>query len=363
MRLAAGLLVLGVLSLLISSSLWLRSAQTIPLPPDRAGIEQVLDELEHQAKGREDVELAARYAGRRELLDPRLALPVWHTLDRDSAVAVNRATRSCPPAQVTQSLDAALSKVLRFQAAACDASAPSTRDDLVEHAPFLHPSGRSYAALALERAGADVASRRAFIGAHVRFFHVLELASLGAASLDPESRALAEVPASSWEAIARGDRLLMTPRLLVVAQQGPFGVDRLRIHPRGVWEALAASHGLTLAARSRTTACSRPASPELCWETTPERDGHRARLRDATLASGALVLGATFALGAGRVRERQRHHADRIHALRTLRRRQRIKEPIMGVTDELCNSNRREIDWGVMWMSAICSSETRIAFS
>ena len=313
MRLAAALLVVGVLGLVISSSYWLRSGTTAPLPPDAAGIAQLLDDLEHHAEGAVTVDIATLYAGRRELLDPRLALPTWHTLAHDPAVAVSKAVRSCPPGEVTGPLDAALAKALRFHAVTCDGVADAARDELAEHAPFLHPSGRSYAALALLRSAA-----RGWVGSRLRSFHVLELAALDPAALDAPSRALVEIPAGGWESPARGDRLVLTPRSVVVAEHGAFGVDRLRVHPRAAWEQLARSRALGLVMRPRSGACPRPAASELCRETITDHSAARAWLGAVTVASTALVVAATFALGAGRVRERRRHHADRIHVLRTL---------------------------------------------
>ena len=313
MRVAAALLVLGVLVLVVSSGYWLRGDTATPLPPDAKGIAQLLDDLDHDASGAVTIEIATLYAGRRELLDPRLALPTWHTLAHDPAVAVSKATRSCPPGEVAGALDAALAKALRFHAVTCEGVADAARDDLVEHAPFLHPSGRSYAALALKRS-----ATRAWVTSHLRAFHVLELAALDPAALDAQGRALAEISASDWESLARGDRLLLTARSLVVAEHGPFGVERLRIHPRSAWDQLARSRALVLVQRPRGGACSRPAASELCWETLTGRGGLRPWLGAITVTSAALVVATTFALGAGQLRERRRHHADRIHVLRTL---------------------------------------------
>jgi signal transduction histidine kinase len=259
-----------------------------------------------------DVDVAALYAGRLELLDPRPALPTWHEHARDEAVRVHAALARCPPPPLADLADASLAKAYAWHAATCQGGAPP--EDAIERPPFMHPSGRSYAALALAR-GADPAeaARR-----HARAFHVLELAALDPAALTPEERALGALPRRAWEALARGDRLILTTGALVLAAYGPLGLAGVRVYRRADWEAFSRRAAVALAPRRSSAVCAQPASPDLCWEPVPAARRHRSILTAGTAGSAALATIASIALGIAVVRERRRAHTDRIHVLRTL---------------------------------------------
>jgi signal transduction histidine kinase len=147
---------------------------------------------------------------------------------------------------------------------------------------------------------------------------VIELGALDPATLEPADRVLASIPASAWEGLTRGDRIVLTASSLVVADRGSLGLTTLRVYPRSAWESFARDASLALAARSPAALCVRPASPDLCWEPRSAADRHRPALLLGTSASAALVVGASLALGFAYVGERRRLHADRIHVLRTL---------------------------------------------
>jgi signal transduction histidine kinase len=341
-KLAATVLVFAVACLTISSLVWLRTARSMPLPPDIAGTDAVLSDLEQQGRPTETIDLAARYAGRRDLLDPRLALPAWHKGAREQAVAVRNATRACPPPVITVAADASLTKAYTWHERTCDPGA-TVSDDLVDRPPFLHPSGRSYAAMALARGVGDPAATSAWIHAHARSFHVLELATLDAAALDGPGRALAALPAHAWESLTRGDRLVLTSSSLVVAEHGPLGLTTLRTYPRRAWDELARRRSVALVPRVGSALCARPASSELCWQTLSSAERNSAALTAFTAASATLVVAAMLALAAIYVRDRRRSHADRIHVLRTLTHELRTPathlrldiEPLRAAYDEL----------------------------
>jgi signal transduction histidine kinase len=178
----------------------------------------------------------------------------------------------------------------------------------------MHPSGRSYAALARARAGTP----EAWSPTHVRAFHVLELAALRPADLEPGDRALAAIGVPGWEALTRGDRLVLTSSALVVAERGPFGLAKLRVYPRAAWDAFSDRSAIALVPRTPPALCTWPASTELCWQPRSSADRHRAALLVSTVGSASLVVLASIALVIAFGSERRRAHADRIHVLRTL---------------------------------------------
>jgi signal transduction histidine kinase len=338
-KVAAAVLVFAVLCLLLGSVAWLRASA----PPGGAGADVALDEFEAGQRPTVQLDLAARYAGRRDLLDPRLALPAWHRFPREQAVAIHTATKACPPGEAPAALDPALAKAHGWHRRTCAAPSGPVGDDLVDHPPFLHPSGRSYAALALARGVGDPAATRAWIRSHARSFHVLELVTLDQSALEAEDRALASLPPQAWDSLARGDRLLSTPTSLVVAEHGPLGLAALRIYPRAAWESFARRRSLALVARGRSALCAHPASSELCWETLTSGERNRTAFMAWTMSSALLVLAASIAVTGFYLGERRRIHADRIHVLRTLTHELRTPatslrldiEPLRAAYDEL----------------------------
>ena len=342
MRVAAAILLFAVLCLTGSSIAWLRATDAAPSIPEGAAPEAMLASFESATRPEGEIDLAARYAGRLDLIDPRLALPTWHKHARDEAVMVHVATRTCPPVVLpnggAELHDAALAKAYAWHAATCAGGTPP--EEQVRRPPFMHPSGRSYAASARARLG-DGAS--AWAAEHARAFHVLELGELEPATLEPADRALASIAANAWEGLTRGDRIVLTASSLVVADRGSLGLTKIRVYRRSAWDSFARGASLALAARSPAALCVRPASPDLCWEARSAADRHRPALLFGTSASAALVLCASLALGLAYVGERRRLHADRIHVLRTLTHELRTPatslrldiEPLRAAYDEL----------------------------
>ena len=339
MRVAAAVLLFAVLCLTGSSIAWLRATAAAPPIRDGAGPASMLAAFEGSTKPDAEIDLASRYAGRLDLVDPRLALPTWHTFAREEAVMVHLATKACPPAAPSAAIhDAALAKVYAWHASTCAGGPPP--EEQLNRPPFMHPSGRSYAAMARGRLGAASA---AWAHAHTRSFHVLELGALEPEALDAPDRTLATIPSHAWEGLTRGDRLVLTDAALIVADRGSLGLTKLRVYPRTAWDAFANGVPFALVARSPSALCTRPASPELCWEPRTAADRHRPALLFGTVASASLVVCASFALGFATMGERRRLHGDRIHVLRTLTHELRTPatslrldiEPLRAAYDEL----------------------------
>lgn len=319
-RAAAAVLLLAVVALVATSVAWLRAAAPTEAMTASAAIDvrAFVAEIGRRDPGAPTIDLAKRYEGRLDLIDPRAALPSWHKHPRTESVRVYSALKTCPPPALAPSelSDPVLVKAHAWHASTCaGTSAPAAAD--VERPPFLHPSGRSYAALALSLRG-SAAPAEGFARAHVRSFHVLELAGLPSSDLDAEDRMLGALGLRAWEAITRGDRVAVTPTSFVVVEPGPLGVARLRIHERSLVDDVARASGVALAPRGRGEVCSRPAAPDLCLRAIPPAERQRRGLLLATTASGGIAALASLALALAYIRERRRVHADRIHVLRTL---------------------------------------------
>lgn len=345
-RAAAAVLLFAVIALVATSVTWLRASGPSGAPIDgRTDPDALLTSFERGDTSAISVDLSARYQGRLDLLEPRNALPLWHKHARARAVRVYEATRSCPPPPIDGlGDDPDLAKAWSWHARTC-APGSAAPDELVDRAPFIHPSGKSYAALAIV-SGGGVASAASYAKAHVRSLHVLELAALDPTLLDREDRALASIPASGWQALARGDRILLLPRLLVVAERGQLGLSTLRFHSRAAWDDLARATSVAIAPRKVGEACARPATPDLCWRSLTPMERHREGILAAIVGSGGLALLASVALAIAYVGERRRVHADRIHVLRTLTHELRTPatslrldiEPLRAAYDQLPES-------------------------
>jgi signal transduction histidine kinase len=304
-RIAVACFLAALLAFATQALVWSRFAVAPEGPIDPGA---VLESFEREDAGT-TVDVGALYRGRQELLDPRTALPTWHHADYAEAAAVHARLARCPAAPLERRpTSVALAKAYDWHAATCAGGVPESATALLTQPPLMHPSGRSYASLAMAR-GAKPGARDV---------HVLELSALDRALLSGEERVLADLPPASWTSLSRGDNVVLTPTALAIAEQGPLGLSRLRIHPRGAWEQHLRRVGLSLAERSPSATCARPASPDLCWEPLPMSARH-ASIRAATMMGTlALLAGSALALAWTVMRERRRAHADRLHVLRTL---------------------------------------------
>src|SRR5688572_11661787 len=132
-------IVLGAMLLLVALLLWQRT--TVVIPPSSSSLVASFEKTHAPSSS---VDLGERYGGRLELLDPRRALPAWHRHPRAEAVRTNDATRRCVDAPRPEITDADLLKAIAFHEAGCK---NGDRTAFTETAPFVHPSGKSYASL------------------------------------------------------------------------------------------------------------------------------------------------------------------------------------------------------------------------
>ena len=323
-RVATATLVLALVSLM-AAALWASSVAKGRADEALANAdpEALVRAFEDASPPLATVDVGALYAGRGELLDPREVLPTWARHARDEAAMVFEATRACPPHPLRAPLaDAALAKAYAFFERTCRGDAA---EDLIASPPFMHPSGKSYAALALAHRRDDAT---AFATQHWKLFHVLELASIGAN--DDAARALAGLGSREWLGLSRGDRMILATDRLVVAERGPMGVTQLRFHARDAWARRVGA--LALTPRSALP-CARPASSLLCWEATAPRRV-AAWQRAITAFAAAIALASVVVLGVAFVRERRRAALDRLHLIRTLTHELRTPAMSLGLDIE-----------------------------
>jgi signal transduction histidine kinase len=332
-RVSAAVLLFAVLTLVASGLVRARETDDPPreLPADPI---LVVEAFERTHRPEHEVDLGTRYAGRLELVDAKMNLPTWHLHPYAEAKAVFAATRQCPPSRLAEPLaDAALAKAYAWHARTC-ASPMAAAEELVDSPPFVHPSGKTYAALAFARSS-DKAN---FVARHERAFHVLELGAMAPGWLGDDGRALRTMGPLVWESLSRGDRIALAEDTLVRVEHGANGLERLRFHSRKAWEKEARSASVRLVPRLSKTACTRPAESTLCWQPLSPSERHRERFVVVTGTAGAVAVLAAFALGLAYLLERRRLHADRIHVLRTLTHELRTPAMSLGLDIEPLNT-------------------------
>ncbi|HVH45990.1 MAG TPA: HAMP domain-containing sensor histidine kinase, partial [Labilithrix sp.] len=146
-----------------------------------------------------------------------------------------------------------------------------------------------------------------------------------------------------WEAVRHGDRLVLSPFSLVLVDQGPLGVEKLRLYERRDWDRASRGASLALVPRLANMSCVRPAASGLCWQATSAVDRHRDALVIATSTSAVVAILAGVALAVAYARERRRTHADRVHMLRTLTHELRTPATSLGIDIEPLRASYDEI--------------------
>jgi signal transduction histidine kinase len=307
MRVALALLLFGVLCLSANSILWLRepAAASARLDPAHA---LAAFERTHAST---PIAIDRLYGDRLELLDPKLALPTWHRHEYEEAVRVHAALATCPPAPTSPIADPILAKAYEWHRRTC---AGGRFDEAVERPPFSHPSGHSYAALALARG----AHPPEWITAHANAFHVSELAALDPKALPADYRALARISFPAWVALARGDLVMLDHASFVVSEPGALGLGTVRVHRADEWKEFARRWSIDLGVRTANAICDRPASPDFCWVAVPASERHRGLLVASTVFSLLLLVGSAATISVLWLRERARARTDRIEILRLL---------------------------------------------
>ncbi len=281
------------------------------------------------------IDLVARFGGDFDRLDPRAALPSWHSYPREQAVAVHRATRACGGV-APEIRDRALAKWLEWHDDACR-DLGSARDRHVGTAPFMAPSGDSYAKLAIMR---EPATAR-WVAANKAFFHVSELSALDPALLDEDDRALASLASSARTRILAGDPAVLDDGWLAWVERDQAGPTALRLFARSEWDRYAREHGLELEAGSGS--CAVPATAALCWRAVPLVKRHGTTLLVWLIASLSVLCIAIAALLFNFVAARRAAARDRVLVLRTLTHELRTPatsmrldvEPLRAAYDEI----------------------------
>ena len=301
------------------------------------------------------VDVAGAFAmrGRGALLNPASSLPSSHRHDLGQLKALYDYARSCDGFAPAVGRD--LAKAAMWHGYRCRAR-PSLPPDFFTQAPYMHPSGRSYVALAVRSRSLEFADA-AWIEEHVRFAHVVEIAGLVPAgvALDPEIAIVAGLEQASLRALSDGDDTVLTTQHILFVErpaarlaEGPRPPPRYLAYSLDQWAPFASSAALSVGPKVRGQRCLL-SEGQVCWRLDP------GYLRRAGLAYGLLAAFSFLALAAtagfllvSRVRAQRRERDDRAFILRTLTHELRTPaaalnlalEPLRNEFDELPDASQ-----------------------
>ncbi len=225
-----------------------------------------------------------------ELKDPRLTLPITHLLPVEEMRAVFAYAQSCT--NVPMVLDAALVKALFWARFVCG-DGTALPPDFFARPPFMHPAGKSYAALGAAR---GIATPK-----HLR--HELEQVDVGRPAL---------------AAMVAGDAQLVTKQHVIFLQESDAGSSRYLFFPRNAWETFVSIQPVRLVERAPDVACL-PGTSYYCWAAATRVAEARARLLGGAAIAALVVTALSLLLAAtGRVAAQRRERAARARIVRTL---------------------------------------------
>jgi hypothetical protein len=157
----------------------------------------------------EDVRVDPRVRGL--LLNPALALPTSHLFPFEEIGALFRYARSCDETELDRIRSPGLAKAKIWHTHVC-AKTPLP-DGFFEEYPFMHPSGVSFAMLAIDEGPPE---------AHVRYLHASELALVATrVTLSAEDRILSRATAAELEAFSANAPIVLTADHVFFFERAP----------------------------------------------------------------------------------------------------------------------------------------------
>lgn len=194
-------------------------------------------------------------------------------------------------------------------------------EDFFDRPPYLHLSGRSYAALAAERDPGRFGTVE-WLGAHRHLLHVAELGEVSrrGVRLDAAERLAAALSPEALRALIEGTSpVLGAGRLFVARRTSHEPAETVyAVFPRSAWDRFLEATPLTAAPLERGDSCLAVAGA-LCFEASAERLRRRIDLATALGAGSFLLLALGAVAGAlRRARARRREQDARLFILQTL---------------------------------------------
>jgi len=258
-----------------------------------------------------------------ELVDPALAQPFTETLPAAGMRQVYAYAETCaPPIPKTARLqNAALAKALAWARYQCG-EAPTPGEEFFREPPFMHPSGASYARLAVE-SGALPFTHADWQQAHAGLFHVRELtrfpAALGTASV--EAKLLAGLTRPALAAVVKGQPFIISDPyfLIFVRSEGESAAGGVyNAYPLAAWRAFASRLPFELKLRQPDVSCLY-GTGLYCWTQTPAPSGRWLQGYAIAGFSALAVLALTLSLLLlQRIRSQRQVREDQLFVLRAL---------------------------------------------
>ncbi|MEW5850166.1 MAG: ATP-binding protein [Myxococcota bacterium] len=193
-------------------------------------------------------------------------------------------------------------------------------DNFFDEEPLVHPLGQSFAHRAFRTSRSPFVDE-AWLAAHLRHFHALELGALPSSLLPPGLRVLAAMEPGQLSSLVesapliltRGHVLLRTPSVAAGEQGASYDV-----YPRAAWDSFVSQYDLIARERRPGVVCF-SSEGRICWSPNEARLELRSRAA-AGLGAGAAVmlLGSVVFLAVRRAAAQRQQRKERMLILQTL---------------------------------------------
>ena len=193
------------------------------------------------------------------IADPALLLPRSARLPYPEIAALYRYAEGCDERDHLDAKNPEIRKAFRFHAFLCEkASAPGP--DFFRTAPYTHPSGASYVALARKSGRAEFASAE-WIRANSRYAHLLERGGFPAEVLTPSERIAATLTPSAMRAVLDEGGTVVAEPFVLFRTEGREFTGKYSLYPLAKYRDALSRAGATLATTDDASAFSATETP------------------------------------------------------------------------------------------------------
>ena len=325
--------IIAVLCFLASGLAYRQSLQVFPLNVSERSVNTAIESLISAFASHETPKLIINSATMpqfdhpEELLAPKALLPSSASLPFKPLQAVYQYAHTCNP-RVLAALPAnptpALRKVQLWHEFLCRRR-KNLPDSFFSQPPYIHPSGRSYVALALESQDSAFDGNE-WLSLHRRELHIQEMPLLSEVKpLSPLETFLNSLDSSALKSIARAQHLIIASNFLILRQQTGENQLDYRVFERDTWQNyidakpfIAIQQDASISDEGRLAICVLN-DGNICWQPNPRKQTRYNTVASWFFFAGLIVLlGNLCVYAVQRARKQRRESSARIFALRTM---------------------------------------------
>lgn len=348
--------IIAVLCFLTSGFAYRQSQRVVPLDLSERDVSTAIDSLIAAFAAKQKPKLIINSSTlpqlnhADELIDPRALLPSTAAYPYKPLQALYQYARNCNGTLLVSVAAMSSSELLKAQIwheflCRRRRTLPAA---FFSQAPYMHPGGRSYVALALD------SKDPAFDGTqwqaqHRSELHIQELPSFS--DIKPLTAAetfLTGLDSSGLKALARAQHLIIDSSFLILRHQEGEGQVDYRVFEQDAWQGFIQSQTfvpvqqhLDPSGDTKLAICV-VTDGDICWQPNPQRQFRYSILASSLFVSGLVVLlGNLIAYAWQRVRRQRQETSARIFALRMMTHE--LRTPVAGIELSL-ETFRKEFD-------------------